>query len=572
VGCGGRAGRTAAALWLAVALLLLAAGGPAQAQASEHISAYDVEVVIQPDASLAVTEQITYDFGASPHHGIFRDIPVRFDYEPDHRYERLTTIENFTVSATPPGTSAKVKTEPMGRIRRYRIGDAKSSVTGVHVYTISYHVRGAVDAFAEHDELRWNAIGPGWGVPVDAGHVTVKAPGPISQVACDAGPVGSRLGCGSATTGPAGAGATFTQGRLPVGEALTVVVGLTKGQVTVPPPILDEQWTFGRAFALTPATGAVTGALLAIVVAGLVQLLRVGGGRRYKGSPVDVAFGRAGDEEEAVPLFERREDPVEFEPPDRIRPGQLGTLIDESADPLDVTATIVDLAVRGYLRIEEIAREGRHRKPDWKLTRLKPADGLLPYEAQLLDGLFQSGDEVELSALKTTFSARLKDVERALYDDVLEAGWFTARPDRVRIRRTVLGLLLLALACVVTVILAAVSHFGLVGVPLILGCGVLVLFAHRAPLRTAKGYAVLRRVNGFRQFIEESEKERARFAERANLSPSTCRTPSCSAPPRSGPRRSPAWRPRSAPSPVVGTSRPTPSSWPPSPAPWTASL
>ena len=35
--------------------------------------------------------------------------------------------------------------------------------------------------------------------------------------------------------------------------------------------------------------------------------------------------------------------------------------------------------------------------------------------------------------------------------------------------------------------------------------------------RTAKGSAVLRHVDGFRRFIEESEKERARFAEQKNL-------------------------------------------------------
>ena len=37
------------------------------------------------------------------------------------------------------------------------------------------------------------------------------------------------------------------------------------------------------------------------------------------------------------------------------------------------------------------------------------------------------------------------------------------------------------------------------------------------PRRTAKGTGTLRRVQGFRRFIEESEKERARFAERQNL-------------------------------------------------------
>ena len=62
--------------------------------------------------------------------------------------------------------------------------------------------------------------------------------------------------------------------------------------------------------------------------------------------------------DERTPLLEHEETPVEFVPPDRLRPGQLGTLVDFKANPLDVTATIVDLAVRDYLVIEEIPTEG----------------------------------------------------------------------------------------------------------------------------------------------------------------------------------------------------------------------
>ena len=82
--------------------------------------------------------------------------------------------------------------------------------------------------------------------------------------------------------------------------------------------------------------------------------------RRYKGSAVDVAFGSDAPDapEERVPLVGEHETPVEFVPPDGLRPGQVGTLVDFKANPLDVTATIVDLAVRGYLMIEELSEAG----------------------------------------------------------------------------------------------------------------------------------------------------------------------------------------------------------------------
>ena len=69
----------------------------------------------------------------------------------------------------------------------------------------------------------------------------------------------------------------------------------------------------------------------------------------------------------------------------------------------------------------------------------------------------------------------------------------------------------------ITIALAAATHAALVGIPLVI-LGVLVLATARlAPARTAKGSAVMRHVAGFRRFIDESEKERARFAERKNL-------------------------------------------------------
>ena len=82
---------------------------------------------------------------------------------------------------------------------------------------------------------------------------------------------------------------------------------------------------------------------------------RQGRDRRF----VALQRATADTAEERVPLFGGRPIAVEFQPPDQIRPAQMGLLLDERADTLDVTATIVDLAVRGYLTITELP------KPHW---------------------------------------------------------------------------------------------------------------------------------------------------------------------------------------------------------------
>ncbi len=270
---------------------------------------------------------------------------------------------------------------------------------------------------------------------------------------------------------------------------------------------------------MTTATVGVAAALLLGILGGVVALAwRVGRDRRFRGSEVDAAFSSPDGSDERVPLVGHRETPVEFVPPEGLRPGQVGTLVDFRANPLDVTATIVDLAVRGYLSIEESGQNWRGRTDDWTLTRLKKPDDLLPYERALVGGLFgNDGGSVTLSSLRNHFASKMAKVQTALVDDAIDRGWFNGRPGVVRGVWLAVGIVVLAAGIAGTIGLAAATHAAIIGVPFIVA-GLVLTFAYPwMPRRTAKGYATLRHVDGFRRFIDESEKERARFAERAHL-------------------------------------------------------
>jgi hypothetical protein len=379
-------------------------------------------------------------------------------------------------------------------------------------------MEGALNGFPDHDELYWNAIGSDWAVPIDRATVSVSAPGAIERVACYAGPSGSSLPCAKGAV--KGDAATFTQASLAPYDSFTVVVGLPKGVVDEPKPILEERRTLRRAFSTSlPVLGAFAVLVLG-VVGGLGRLVwRTGRDRRFVGSEVDVLMGALeGTPEQAVPLFEGdAAGPVEFAPPQDLRPGQIGTLIDEVANPLDVTATVIDLAVRKYLVIEEIPKKGWFGRPDWKLTKLKQADpDLLEYERELLNGLFEDGDEVKLSSLKTKFVSRLHDVQAALYRDAVAKGWFTGRPDQVR-QRWVIGVGVLAAGIGLEFAAMAWTHLALLPLAAILGGLLLMAGARWMPRRTAKGTGLVRRVRGFRTVIATAETNMARFAERENL-------------------------------------------------------
>ncbi|MEA2931305.1 MAG: hypothetical protein QOI56_90, partial [Actinomycetota bacterium] len=494
-------------------------GAPAGAsagarQSEERIAAYDVTITVEPTGDLGVTEVIDYDFGATQHHGIFRNIPVRFHY--DDRYDRVYPLHVTSVQGS-PGTPVQYKVDDVGSKKQIKIGDPDRTISGLHTYTIRYSVKSGLNGFPEHDELYWNAIGDEWSVPIERATVRVVTPGPLTDITCFSGPFRSSLPCPEAHPGESEA--TFAADSLSPFEAFTVVVGFQKGFVPEPTPVLDERWSPTRAFAVTPATVAASAGLMVLVLGGLSVLLwRTGRDRRFSGSAVDIAFGSDTGDEQKVGLLERPLTPVELVPPDDLRPGQVGTLVDETANTLDVTATIVDLAVRGWLRIDEIPKEGLFGKKDWELFELKQdTTGLKPYESMLLGAIFRGRSQVKLSALKNTFATDLKKVEDALYDDAVAQGWFARRPDRTRTLWTVLGVLAIVASVVVAVVAAVFTHAGLVPIPLVIGSVILLIGAKRMPRRTSKGTGTLRRVQGFRRFIEESEKERARFAERKNL-------------------------------------------------------
>ncbi|MGI8758722.1 MAG: DUF2207 domain-containing protein, partial [Acidimicrobiales bacterium] len=442
--------------------------------------------------------------------------PVRARYD-DVRsgFDRVYPLDVVSVTGS-PGTPVGFTTESQGDILRLQIGDPDRTITGLHTYEIVYQVRGVLNGFSDHDELFWNAVGAGWDVPIDVARVRVEAPVALTEVLCFAGPLRSTRPCAESTVD--GTVATFAHDGLERFESFTVVVAFPRGAVPAPEPVLDERWSLARAFSLTPFTVAGSSILLAAAVGGFAVLAwRTGRDRRWAGSETDAAFGNVEGDEEAVGLFERHRPPVEFVPPDGIRPGQMGTLIDEVAHPIDVTATIIDLAVRGYLRIDEVPGEGRFAKPDWMLVQLRDTQGLSSYEVSLFEALFWRRQSVLVSDLRTRFASELRQVQEALYRDVVDQGWFRTRPDHVRQRWVGIGVAATVAGLALVIAAAAWSELALLGLPFLVGGLLLAAGARWMPRRTAKGTATMRRALGFRRLIEESEAERARFAERQHL-------------------------------------------------------
>ena len=510
-----------------VAIFLAGHASQARAQTGWTITSFDVVYTIDKTGTVAVTEDIAVDFASEQHHGIFRDMPVRYSY--DDKHDRKIDVTNIDVRGA-DGNPIQFDTSSSGPNLRLTIGNPDVLVSGRQEYKISYLLTGALNPFADHDELFWNVTGNGWDVPIEQASATVtSAADGIQRIQCFEGPVGSQAPCRSSSTADT---ATFRATLLEPGEGLTFVVALRKGVVTVAPPVLVAKLTsktFGDYFNVTPITVGVMAVLLVSLLAAIARLWWVQGRDRWLGDMFYLNEAPATPAAESTkPLLAHETIVVEFTPPEldgktkrRLRPAEIGVLLDERADTLDVTATIVDLAVRKHLVIKETKSGGVFgvfKKKDYELTRLTTDAGdLLPYETQLKDALFDTGETVTLSSLKNKFHDDLAKVKAALYKQATDDGFFPRNPETVRNVIRIAGVVVGVLGGAMVYGFGALFGGGLIGVPFIVA-GVLLLFTASAfPRRTGSGRVLFRRSLGFRRFMVESDKAREKFAENANI-------------------------------------------------------
>lgn len=212
-----------------------------------------------------------------------------------------------------------------------------------------------------------------------------------------------------------------------------------------------------------------------------------------------------------------------FTPPDGMTPGLAGTVIDGKAHAVDVSATLIDLAVRGHLRLVSVPAEegGEH---DWRLERLTspPADELLPFEYFLLAAVFGQGPAVTIGQLKQRgFDLTMREAQIGLYREVVYRGWYTKHPlDRNR-RLGLLGapLLLVGIGVAITGAMMVSRSADLAEPTLGAGAGLvaaalLLLWGGRGRTpRTAEGTAARIQTLAFEKYLATAEANQIRFEE-----------------------------------------------------------
>ena len=462
---------------------MTALAGPAGAQQrSFAIDRFAVTLEVGADATLRVREAITIDFRGA-HQGFFRTIPVRYERRGLEFALRVDDIHVFDENV------AALRTEVSRPGRAIRIKAwVPGAVDATRTVIITYRVRRALIDVDGHEELYWNVTGTEWDVPIRQAEAIVSSPAeiPLDQIRS------------IAYTGPRGAsGADYTEERadafltfrttrpLRPREGLTIAVGWPPGAIRGPSALRHAWWWLGDNWPLG------------------LPLLTLGG--------VLLAWRRYGRDPGGAPTVK-----PEYAPPDGIMPAVGGALATERAEPRDIVATLVDLAVRGYLRIEEV--EPDFGEVDFIVHRLKPISGepaLKPIEVYLLSRLFGRDWGVSsrrLSEVKRDYDNVFPPMRDQIYRMMVRGGLFSSSPERVRALWLVGGIAIVGAGILVAA--GDADWLGTAPLPLAVGfgfSGLIVLgFSRFMPRKTWQGVRVFARVRGFREFLERTSKDELR--------------------------------------------------------------
>ncbi|MGC3994978.1 MAG: DUF2207 domain-containing protein [Propionicimonas sp.] len=208
---------------------------------------------------------------------------------------------------------------------------------------------------------------------------------------------------------------------------------------------------------------------------------------------------------------------VRFTPPDGVSPGLAGTVLDNTVNPVDISATLIDLAVRGWFRLKPLdgdqqpatpERRAKRTAKDWELRRRDPApaDVLSPAERQVIGGLFARGPVITLSEVRRSHGAVLRQAVVELYRETVDRGWFAAHPRGRAKGWWTAGGVLVVLGLLGMVVSFWAGDAWVAGLGLAIAGGVLIVGtqALRTPT-TAEGSAVRAQTEGFRLYLGTAE-------------------------------------------------------------------
>jgi uncharacterized membrane protein len=469
--------------WRALAVFallafVLAAASPAWAR-SYRISNYTSTIHVDEDGSARIQEQITFVFTGA-YQGIYRNIPVDYPGPAGSNYRIFLKLGPVTDNA---GNKLEYEKSTRGGYLKLKIYVPGAS-NATRTVSIEYSVSNATRFFDDHDEFYWNVTGNDWPVLIERASAIVYFPPEATgklQAQSFQGMFRSSEHGSASVEGPSASFATI--GPLPMRGGLTIDVYIEKS-------VLHQPNALARFFRFVRGNPALTLPLWAFAVMFPLWWM--------KGRDPDPGMSVA-------PLYE---------PPEKMGPAEVGTLIDNSVDPRDITSVLVDLAVRGYVKIVETQHKGfLTTTKDYEFHLLKGRgewSGLTNYEQTMLENVFGGSDVVLLSSLRNHFYTALPMIKSGIMGALKSKGMYTVDPDSA-MGYWGFGLVVVAAPYVLGQWLGVADFLSSIPIAIAAGLAGLAIVVIMGKLLTAtslKGAKTRVQILGFQEFMNRVDADR----------------------------------------------------------------
>lgn len=451
-----------------------------------YIKNFESDITINDDSSLVINEKIEADCGQCiDKHGIFRVLPTVYSPEDGKQiglHIKLSSIADFNGNSYKYSSS----TDKFNKTITWKIGDVNKTVRGINNYLIRYSVANGVRTDNPNfDEFYWNLNGNFWDIETDQFTANIQFPDSLDpknvQISLYSGFLGEQTS-ENAKSDWINANTLRVKSvkTLRTGEGITLSATFPKGVVTPYQPSFFELYGKYLYFLIT---------IFVLILC--LQIWR--------------KFGRD-------PKVNRTIAP-EFDIPEKLSPMSLGMVYSDGILKTHyITASIVNLAVKKALKIEEIKKKNVFSSKDFKLTRLDGKAGAMTTdEKKLLGDLFEGKDEILMSSLKNNFYTNIPSLGSQVKRDLVEKNYLMPYSRAGQILFLVMGVLFF----VGSFIFFAIS--GYLALNAFLSSIIFIVFSFLMPKRSLEGAKFFYRVLGLKLYLNTAEKYRQRFFEKENL-------------------------------------------------------
>lgn len=451
---------------------------------AETIKSFDSQIVVNLDSSVSVTETIVYDSEGSQKHGIFRDITPVSSEGKSMEIKHVSVVDEN-------GAPHQWQRQTNDGDVRLKIGDPERVFRGQKTYVIKYNATNAV-AHGDIDEIYWNVTGNNWPFGIEQATAKVFLPSGVSmtQQSCYVGQKGSTEGCGS--------GEFFSSERvLFAGEGMTVAVGFPSGTVQEYAPTLSDK--------IIKLLKLWWPLLLPIITFIVMYRTWNKKGRDPKGKGVIVP---------------------QYDVPDELTPLEVGAILHEKVKTNIISAEIVYLAVKGYIRITQLNKKFLKiiNNKDYELELLvEPSVVPHDFDKKIIEGIFGSsvsaGKKKKISDLTDNFYTRIPAIKKSVTKSLLDKKYYAHLPATVY-KTAGLGIFVAFMVFFqIYSYTTNFEHIFIIILSLVSTIGILAVFQALMPSKTVKGVETKEYLLGLKEYLRIAEKDRLAFHNAPDKNP-----------------------------------------------------